>query len=128
MRDLLALHGLRVRYVDDTRVIVDNSKGAEELFASNLCVALRAAGFEVELREPPPLSLYDTSVHFVVEGLSVRVPQELERGELAIVAAVVRDAQAHRRSERQRVRAVAIYQGETSRVLGWVDMFGSDRL
>ncbi len=117
-----------MRYVDHTRVIVDNSKGAEELLASNLCVALRAAGFEVELREPPPLSMYDTSVHFVVEGLSVRVPQELERRELAIVAAVVRDAQARRRSERQRVRAVAIYQGETSRVLAWVDMFGSDGL
>ncbi len=117
-----------MRYVDRTRVIVDNSKGAEELFASNLCAALSAAGFEVELREPPPLSLYDTSVHFVVEGLSVRVPPELGRSELAIVAAAVRDAQARRRSERQRVRAVAIYEGDSSRVLAWVDMFGSDRL
>jgi hypothetical protein len=39
----------------------------------------------------------------------------------------VRDAEA-RRNERRRVRAVPIYQGETSRVLAWVDIFASEGL
>jgi hypothetical protein len=58
--------------------------------------------------------------------VSVRAPEEIGRRELEIVAAAVRDAEAHRRTERQRVRAVAIYQGETSRVLAWVDVFAAD--
>ena len=116
------------RHVDRTRVIVDNSKGAEAQFVSNLRAALSAAGFEVEVREPSPQAMYDTAIHFVVEGVSVRVPEELGRHELEIVAAAVRDAEAHRRTERRRVRAVAIYQGETSRVLAWVDVFASDGL
>lgn len=110
------------------RVVVDNSKGAEAQFASNLRAALQAAGCEVEVREPSPHASYDTTVHFVVEGVSVRVPEELGRGELKIVAAAVRDAEARRRNERRRVRAVPIYQGETSRVLAWVDVFDSDLL
>ena len=114
------------RHVDWTRVIVDNSKGAEAQFVSNLGATLSAVGCEVELREPSPQAMYDTAVHFVVEGVSVRVPEELGRHELGIVAAAVRDAEAHRRTERQRVRAVAIYQGETSRVLAWVDVFAAD--
>ena len=114
------------RHVDRTRVIVDNRKGAETQFVSNLRATLSAAGFEVELREPSPQATYDTAVHFVVEGVSVRVPDELGRHELEVVAAAVRDAEAHRRTERERVRAVAIYQGETSRVLAWVDVFAAD--
>jgi hypothetical protein len=113
-------------HVDRTRVVVDNSKGAEPQFVSDLKAALSAAGFEVELREPSPRAMYDTAVHFVVEGVSVRVPEEFGRHQLEIVAAAVRDAEAHRRIERQRVRAVAIYQDETSRVLAWVDVFASD--
>jgi hypothetical protein len=99
------------------RVVVDNSKGAEAQFASNLRAGLSAAGFEVEVREPSPQALYDTTVHFVVEGVSVRIPEELGRHKLEIVAAAVRDAEALRCNERRRVRAVPIYQGETSRVL-----------
>ena len=106
--------------------MVDNSKGADAQFVSSLEAALTAAGFEVEIRQPSPSALYDTTVHFVVEGVSVRVPEELGRGELKIVAAAVRDAAASRHSERRRVRAVPIYQGETSRVLAWVDAFGPD--
>ncbi|MGB0098604.1 MAG: hypothetical protein WBP81_39445 [Solirubrobacteraceae bacterium] len=68
-------------YGDQTRVVVDNSKGAEAQFAANLRAALSAAGFEVEVREPSPQALYDTTVHFVVEGVSVRVPDELGRHE-----------------------------------------------
>ena len=113
--------------MDWTRVIVDNSKGAEAQFVSNLGATLSAVGCEVELREPSPQAMYDTAVHFVVEGVSVRVPEELGRqAQLGIVAAAVRDAEARRRTERQRVRAVAIYQGETSRVLAWVDVFAAD--
>ncbi|MGO9960208.1 MAG: hypothetical protein ACLP50_30255 [Solirubrobacteraceae bacterium] len=111
-----------------TRVIVDNRMGAEARFVSSLQAALSAAGFEVELREPSPQAMYDTTVHFIVEGVSVRVPAELGRHELEIVAAAVRDAEAHRRTERQRVRAVAIYQDETSRLLAWVDVFAADGL
>lgn len=87
-------------------------------------MALEAAGFDVELRPPTPESLYDTSVHFVVEGLSVRVPDDLGTREIANVAAAVRDAEAHRASDRRRTRAVPIYRGETRRVLVWVDVFG----
>jgi hypothetical protein len=90
--------------------------------------ALSAAGFEVEARMPSPQALYDTTVHFVVEGVSVRVPPEITRRELAIVAVAVRDAEARRCSERHRSRDVAIYQDETSRVLAWVDVFGSGGL
>ncbi|MGO9901171.1 MAG: hypothetical protein ACLP0J_16090 [Solirubrobacteraceae bacterium] len=88
---------------------------------------MSAAGFDVEVREPSPQALYDTAVHFVVEGVSVRVPEELGRHELQTVAAAVRDAEA-RRNERRRVRAVPIYRGETNRVLAWVDIFPSDTL
>jgi len=90
--------------------------------------ALSAAGLEVEARTPSPQTLYDTTVHFVVEGVSVRVPADIGRRELAIVAAAVRDAEARRCSERQRSRDVPIYEGETSRVVAWVDVFGSDGL
>ncbi len=88
---------------------------------------MSVAGFDVEVREPSPTALYDTAVHFVVEGVSVRVPEELGWHELQAVAAAVRDAEA-RRNERRRARAVPIYQGETSRVLAWVDVFASDGL
>ena len=63
-------------------------------------------------------------MHFVVEGVSIRVPDDLPTHQLDTVAAIVRDAEAQRGSERQRSRAVPIYQGETSRVLAWVDVFG----
>jgi len=104
------------------RVIVDNSRGADAAFAAGLEAALRSAGFDVELRPPAPSALFDTSVHFVVEGVAVRVPGELRRPELETIARAVRDAES-RRSERRRYRAVPVYLGETSRVLEWVDIF-----
>ncbi len=103
--------------------MIDNSRGAEAEFVSELHTALGAAGFQIEVREPSPDAMYDTTVHFVVEGVSIRVPAEVGRDELQTVAAAVRDAEARRASERRRVRAVAIYEGETSRVLAWVDVF-----
>jgi hypothetical protein len=105
------------------RVVLDNSKAGDAEFASSLHEALTAAGFEVEVREPAPRAFHDTSVHFVVEGVSVRVPEDIAPSELATVAAAVRKAESHRGSERRRVRDVAIYRGETSRVLVWVDVF-----
>ena len=110
------------------RVVVDNHKGADAHFAAALREGLGGAGFDVEIRPPSPQTLYDTTVHFVVEGVSVRVQPDIGRRELAIVAGAVRDAAVRRSSERQRSRDVAIYQGETSRVLAWVDVFGSDGL
>jgi hypothetical protein len=115
-------------YVAATRVVVDNRRGADAHFAAALRENLSGAGFEVEVRRPLPQTMYDTTVHFVVEGVSVRVPADISREELAIVAAAVRDAEGRRCSERRRSRDVAIYQGETSRVLAWVDVFGSDGL
>ena len=83
-----------------------------------------AAGFDVEVRDPSPSALWDTAVHFVVEGVSVRVPSDCSPRELDLVAASVRDAETRRLNERKRTRAVPIYEGETSRVLAWVDVFG----
>ncbi len=105
------------------RVVVDNSEGADARFVADLQTGLTAAGFEVEAREPVPQSMFDTTVHFIVEGVSIRVPDEVKREELDAVISAVREAQA-RRGERQRFRAVPIYRGETNRVLAWVDVFG----
>jgi hypothetical protein len=104
---------------------VDNRQGADAHFAAALHETLSAAGFEVEARKPSPETRYDTTVHLVVEGVCVRVPAEISRTELATVADAVRAAQARRASERQRSREVPIYEGETGRVLAWVDIFGS---
>ena len=105
--------------------MLDNSQGADAEFVSELNAALSAAGFDVVIRRPSPQAMYDTTVHFVVEGVSIRVPEELGRDMLQAVADAVREVEARRSSERRRVRAVAIYAGETSRVLAWVDVFAS---
>jgi hypothetical protein len=102
--------------------VVDNRQGADARFASEIRRNLVAAGFEVEMRPPSSNALFDTSVHFVVEGVSVRVPDELSPEQLRAVERAVRAAESHR-SERQRYRAVPIYLGDTSRVLAWVDVF-----
>jgi hypothetical protein len=107
------------------RVVVDNSKGSDPEFASDLRAGFDAAGFDVELRHPAPQALYDTTVHFVVEGVVVRVKDDVTRHELARLAEVVRDAEGRRRSARRRFRAVPIYRGETSEVLAWVDVFSA---
>ena len=106
-----------------TRVVVDNTKGADARFVADLRAALGAAGFEVEVREPERPSRYDTAVHFVVEGVSVRVPGGVAATDLERVTAAVRDAEAQRRGVHQRFRAVPVYEDETSRVLAWVDVF-----
>jgi hypothetical protein len=112
-----------VRYVERTRLLVDNSNGADAQFASDLQAALTAAGFEVGLREPSPRALYDTSVHFVVEGVAIRLQDDPRRFDLAAIGKAVREAEARRSSEHRRFRDVPIYAGESSRVLTWVDVF-----
>jgi hypothetical protein len=111
------------RYVERTRILVDNSNGADAQFASDLQVALTAAGFEVELREPSPRALYDTSVHFVVEGVAIRLQDDPRQFDLAAIAKTVRETEARRPSEHRRFRDVPIYPGESSRVLTWVAVF-----
>lgn len=103
--------------------MVDNSKGAEPQFVSSLQAVLAAAGFEVDVRQPAPNALYDTSVHFVVEGVSIRVPDGFPADRLPAVVSAVREAEHRRGSDRRRTRAVPIYQGDTRRVLAWVDVF-----
>lgn len=104
-------------------IIVDNSQGGDPAFVEDVRSALSAAGFEVNVREPAPDAMFDTSVHFVVEAVSIRVPDELSSAGLDRVAAAVRDAEARRPNPRRRVRAVPIYRAETRIVLRWVDVF-----
>jgi hypothetical protein len=111
------------RYVERTCLLIDNSNGADARFASDLQAALTSAGFEVELREPSPRALYDTSVHFVVEGVSIRLQDDPRQFDLAAIAKTVRETEARRPSEHRRFRDVPIYAGESSRVLTWVDVF-----
>jgi hypothetical protein len=111
------------RYVDGTRLLIDNSNGADAQFASDLRVALTAAGFEVGLREPSPRALYDTSVHFVVEGVAIRLQDDPRQFDLAAIARTVRETEARRPSAHRRFRDVPIYAGESNRVLTWVDVF-----
>jgi hypothetical protein len=111
------------RYVERTRLLVDNSNGADAQFASDLRVALTAAGFEVGLREPSPRALYDTAVHFVVEGVAIRLQDDPRQFDLAAIGKTVRETEARRPSEHRRFRDVPIYAGESSRVLTWIDVF-----
>lgn len=117
--------GFKAWYVEPMQVVVDNSKGADRQFAADLRRGLSEAGFDVEARDPEPQSVFDTTVHFIVEGISVRVPETIGRDDLGTVVAAVRAAQA-RRGDRQRFRAVAVYRGETNHVLAWVDIFATD--
>jgi len=75
------------------------------------------------VREPSPQALYDTSVHFVVEGVAIRLQDDPGQFDLAAIARAVREAEARRPSEHRRFRDVPIYAGESSRVLTWVDVF-----
>jgi|SRR5690242_4275436 hypothetical protein len=104
------------------RLIVDNSNGSDPGFAAELARDLEGHGFEVELRQPRPEAKFDTLVHIVDEGVSVRVMDDPDSTELAQVVQVTRDSES-RRTGRKRYRSVPIYRGETRRVLRWVDVF-----
>lgn len=75
------------------------------------------------MREPAPRALYDTSVHFVVEGVAIRLQDDPYQVDLAAIARTVRETEARRPSAHRRFRDVPIYAGESSRVLTWVDVF-----
>ena len=107
---------------DSPPLIVDNSSGADSAFAKHLQTQLEAEGFAVTLREPRPGAHFDTSVHFVADGVAVRVAEDVDRATLARIAGVVR-ASERARPQRKRFRAVPIYRRETSRVIAWVDIF-----
>jgi hypothetical protein len=77
------------------QLVVDNSTGGDEQLAASVVSGLRERGFSVELREPSPSSLYDTSVNLVL-----------------------------RATPRRRTRAVPLTLGEGGRVLTWFDVFG----
>jgi hypothetical protein len=104
------------------RLIVDNSNGSDPAFAAELARDLEGHGFEVELRQPNPDARFDTLVHIVDEGVSVRVMDDADSADLAQVVQVTRDSES-RRTGRKRYRSVPIYRGETRRVLRWVDVF-----
>jgi hypothetical protein len=106
------------------QIVVDNSQGADAGFASELAAMLRDAGYDVEIRPPSARARFDTSVHFVVEGVAVRVPVGCGRDQLRAVERAIRDAESHR-TEHRRYRAVPIYAGETQRVVEWVDIVES---
>ena len=77
----------------------------------------------MELREPSARALYDTSVHFVVEGVAIRLQDDPGQFDFTAIAKAVRETEARRPSEHRRFRDVPIYAGESSRVLKWVDVF-----
>ena len=75
------------------------------------------------LREPSPRALYDTAVHFVVEGVAIRRQDDPRQFDLAAIAKAVRETGARRPSEHRRFRDVPIHAGESSRVFTWVEVF-----
>ena len=104
-------------------IVVDNSAGGDTDFASELADRLRARGLAVELRGPKPTAKYDTSVHLLSVGTVLRVPQAIDRAQLAAIEDDVRAALLHRPSVRRRTRTVPVHLGESARVLEWIDVF-----
>ena len=105
------------------RIVVDNSAGGDAQLAADVVQGLRDRGLDVELREPKPATMFDTSVHLVTAGIVVRVEQPPDRALLQLVEEVVRGALLHRPSMRRRTRTVPVHLGESSRVLQWIDVF-----
>ena len=102
-------------------VIVDASQGGDLRLAADLVDGLAAAGLDVELREPPPSAMFDTGIHLLSAGIAIRVPAPPDRAELAVIERVVREALLHRQSIRRRMRSVPVHQGETERIVKWID-------
>jgi hypothetical protein len=105
------------------QLVVDNSTGGDEQLAASVARGLRERGFSVELREPSPSSLYDTSVNLVSSGIVLRVRERPARAEIGTIEEVVR-ASLQRATPRRRTRAVPLTLGEGGRVLTWFDVFG----
>jgi hypothetical protein len=105
------------------RVVVDNSAGGDPQLAADVARALRERDLDVELREPTPTAMFDTSVHLVTAGMVIRVAERPDRTVLAAIEEVVRAALMHRPSVRRRTRTVPVHLGEGGRVLAWIDVF-----
>ncbi|HEV2786591.1 MAG TPA: hypothetical protein VGV67_09405 [Solirubrobacteraceae bacterium] len=104
-------------------LVVDNSTGGDELLAANVAEALRERGYAVDVREPEPASMFDTSVHLVSTGIVLRVDERPPRAELGEISEVVRDALLRHPSLRRRTRAVPVAVGAGGQVLTWIDVF-----
>lgn len=106
------------------RLVVDNSTGGDAQLAASLAEGLRAHGHAVELREPEPAAMFDTSVHLVSAGVELRVDELPSEAVLGEISAVVRDSLLRHPSLRRRTRAVPVTLGTNERVLAWIDAFG----
>lgn len=105
------------------RLVVDNSTGGDAQLASSVADGLRACGYTVELREPEPASMFDTSVHLVSTGIVLRVDERPPNATLGEISKVVRDALMRHPSQRRRTRAVPVTVGSGGHVLTWIDVF-----
>ena len=105
------------------RLVVDNSTGGDELLAANVAAALRERGYVVEVREPEPASMFDTSVHLVSTGIVLRVDERPPQSAVGEIADAVRAALLSHPSQRRRTRAVPLAVGAGGQVLKWIDVF-----
>jgi hypothetical protein len=105
------------------RLVVDNSTGGDEQLAASVAEGLRARGYAVELREPEPASMFDTSVHLVSTGIVLRVEERPGHAVLGEISTVVRAALMAHPSLRRRTRAVPVAVGTGGQVLTWIDVF-----
>jgi hypothetical protein len=104
-------------------LVVDNSTGADAQLAASMADRLRARGYAVEVREPEPERMFDTSVNLVSTGIVIRSDERPHRAELSEISEVVRAALTSHPSMRRRTRAVPLTHGEGGRVLTWIDVF-----
>lgn len=105
------------------RLVVDNSTGGDEQLAATVAEGLRARGYEIEMRDPEPASMFDTSVHLVSTGIVLRVDERPPRSDLGEISQVVRDALLRHPSLRRRTRAVPLAVGPSGHVITWIDVF-----
>jgi hypothetical protein len=105
------------------QLVVDNSTGGDEQLARNVARGLHERGFSVELREPSPSTMFDSSVHLVSTGIVLRVAERPDRSELDRIEEVVRAALLSNAQPRRRTRAVPVAVGAGGRVLTWIDVF-----
>ena len=105
------------------QLVVDNSTGGDEQLAAQVAAGLRARGHAVQLREPEPASMFDTSVHLVSTGIVVRTDAPPPKDTLGEISEVVKDALQRHPSLRRRTRAVPVAVGAGGRVITWIDVF-----
>ena len=105
------------------KLVVDNSTGGDEQLAASVADGLRGRGYCVEVREPEPASMFDTSVHLVSTGIVLRVEERPQTAQLGEISQVVRTALMRHPSQRRRTRAVPVAIGAGGQVLTWIDVF-----